>query len=467
MYTSTYPVDTQTCKITILHHHTALPPGAMPDSFGLAIDAIEFQIAMYGMAEVLEYSALMSFAYGKLVSYFIFDRKATQHVAHLIRLVFAPAGSLDRKCKDEVGALKGLGIAAVLVHEKKHWTGHEMDDFRDLLASELGQDAWKEYRACYKQIKDANKNLLKEPSPINMRSASQNIGSLVSSMSNVAITGNSKPKLSTELHALFDEYAYWSIKALKVKTGQSGQAINEALQKIATQVHGTTFNGCWQRKSHFKRTSLYQCTEQMGHVKPLSMYQSTPQLAYPSYSQQMGIGHHPTPKRTFGLPTVDTRESIPLAKRKFAEPSRSVVSRTSVLEIFNNNGKDNSMVHDATEATGMLGSSHAPKAPKIGINGAANATFTFAGRTLDFSSTPAAPQAGTISLEGLKKLQEVGVASKQANNTVKIAEKAEAEAARKDGMDADGNKENIPVEINYAVPKVEEEKEAGDEEMVD
>jgi hypothetical protein len=64
----------------------------------------------------------------------------------------------------------------------------------------------------------------------------------------------------------------------------------------------------------------------------------------------------------------------------------------------------------------MMGSKHMPEAPKLGIKGAANATFNFAGRTLDFSSVPAAPQAGTISLEGPKKLQEVSVASKPAKN---------------------------------------------------
>jgi hypothetical protein len=74
---------------------------------------------MQGMAEVLEYSALMSFAYAKVVSYCVFHRKTPHYVVHLIELVFAPAGSLGRKCEDEAGALKGLGIAAVL-YEKKH-----------------------------------------------------------------------------------------------------------------------------------------------------------------------------------------------------------------------------------------------------------------------------------------------------------------------------------------------------------
>ncbi|KAL5386753.1 hypothetical protein PMIN02_008396 [Paraphaeosphaeria minitans] len=261
-------------KNTTLHHHSTLPPGATPGSFAVAMNATEFQVCMYGMAEILQYTALMSCAYGKLASYFLFDRKAPHLVSHLIKVVFAPVGSPSRKCKDEVGALKGLGIAAVLVHEKKHWSGHEMDGFRDLLANELEQDAWKEYRACYKQIKDANQDLLVEPTsaythPSGTRSAAQTIGSLVSGMSNVALAGGSKPNLSEELHLLFDEYAFWGMKALRSKTGRSTAELRAALSKIAFEARGGPYPGCWQRKAHFKRASVWQCTGQMGHTKPL------------------------------------------------------------------------------------------------------------------------------------------------------------------------------------------------------
>ncbi|KAF2441167.1 hypothetical protein P171DRAFT_91045 [Karstenula rhodostoma CBS 690.94] len=470
IYTSTYPVDSQTIKITTLQHHTVLPPGATPDSFALAMDATEFQVCMYGLAEVLEYTALISFAYGKLASYFVFDRKAPHKVSHLIKLLFAPVGGPGRKCKDEVGALKSLGIAAVLVHEKKHWSGHEMDEFRDLLANELEQGSWKEYRACYKQIKDANRDLLVDPTSAyahhyGTRPVAQNIGSLVSSMSNVALAGGSKPNLLEELHLLFDEYAYWSLKVLKAKTGRSGQALNEALPKIAHQVQTHPFHGFWQRKAHFNRPSLYQCTEQMGQTKPLPLSQSHPQLVFPSRNQQMGIGHQPAPTASASHPTNDIREGTPLAKRKFANPSRTVVTTPSGMKIVDTAGDNNAMDHDAADATGMLDSKHAPKVAKLGVKGIANATFDFAGRTMAFDSAPAAPQAGTISLEGLKKLQQVGVANGQAKKTVKVAEKAEkggqkgkAKAkAKEEGMDVDWNKENIPVDSDYAAPQVEEE----------
>lgn len=209
LYTSSYPVDLQAAKMTTLHHHTILPPGTTPTSFPLDMNATEYQICMYGIAEFLSYPALMSYAYDQLASYFVLNQAAPHHVAHLIKLVFAPANSLSRKCKDEVGAIKGLGTAAVLVHEKRYWSGREMDEFRDLLANELEQDAWKEYRACYKQIRDANLDLL------GSRSAAQDIGSLVSGMNNVVLTRSNKPDLVEELHLLFDVKPNWGAKALR------------------------------------------------------------------------------------------------------------------------------------------------------------------------------------------------------------------------------------------------------------
>ncbi|KAJ4344587.1 uncharacterized protein N0V89_012331 [Didymosphaeria variabile] len=490
IYTSSYAVDARAVKNTTLHHHAALPSGATPTSFGLSMDAAEFQVCMYGIAEVLEYTALMTFAYSKLSSYFIFDRKAPEHVGQLIKLVFGPVNSLSRKCKDEVGALKGLGIAAVLVHEKKHWSGHEMDEFRDLLANELGQDAWKEYRACYKHIKDANQVLLVEPkSAPNMhgyatRQATkvQGIGSLTSSMSKIALAGGSKPNILETLHGLFDEYAYWPQKALRKKTGRSTDTLEEALPKVAQQVRGGQFHGCWQRKAHFNRPPLWMCTEAMGQINPNIQRRSESQDLHSQYEEWqqakfMGIGHVPDAKgidffghagtnagdSTFPM-SNPTLESIPLAKRKFAKPSRNVLATPPRIKIVDNDGEDDAMDHDAADATSMMASKHAPKAPKL--TGMANATFTFASDSnrIDFSSTPDKPQPGTISLEGLKKLQEVGVANKVAKKTVKAAEKEEA--VKKAGMDTDENKENIPLESKYEAPKVEEEEER-DEEMVD
>lgn len=424
---------------------------------------------MYGMAEMLEYTALMSFAYGELASYYIFDRKAPHHISHLIKILFAPVGSPGQKCKDEVGALKGLGIAAVLVHEKKHWGGHEMDEFRDLLANELEQDAWKEYRTWYKQIKDANHDLLVDSTSAD----AHDIRSLNSSMSNVALAGGSKPNLTEELHLLFDEYAFWHKKALRSKTGRSAAELNKSLHNIAQKVQrGGAHAGSWQRKPHFKRTSLWQCTENMGQMKPPNLPQSPSRLVQPSHSQYMGIGHQPVPTAKASVrvhtqsdqPTNNTCEATPLPKRKFANLTSTLVTTPSGMNIVDTATEGTAMDHDAADAIGMLVSNHAPKAPKLGVKGMANATFDFAGRTVDFSSAPAAPQAGIVLVERPKKLQDVGVANVQATKMRKEAKQAKV---KEEVVDVDGNKENIPVESNYDAPKVEEGKEDGDDEMLD
>lgn len=156
IYTSAYSVDIDAtnAKVVTLQHHTSLPPNTNRNSFELAMDYTQFQVAMYGLGEQLEYSTLMSYAFSRLVQYFLHGSKDQSRVKQLIKIVFQPRGSPYRLCKDEVGALKGLGIAAVLVHEKLHWSGLLRDQFRDLLADELDQPMWEEYRACYKQVKD-------------------------------------------------------------------------------------------------------------------------------------------------------------------------------------------------------------------------------------------------------------------------------------------------------------------------
>ncbi|KAL5391326.1 hypothetical protein DPSP01_001201 [Paraphaeosphaeria sporulosa] len=150
--------------------------------------------------------------------------------------------------------------------------------------------------------------------------------------------------------------------------GCSGQALNEALPKIAQQVQGANFNGCWKRKAHFNRPSLWQCTEQMGQIKPLPLFQAQPQLVYPTHAGDMDIGHKPAPtnkasydahtnelreathlvRRTHNdsdsIPRSDAREPTPLAKRKFANPHPI---RTDIP--------------GTADATGMAGSKYAPK----------------------------------------------------------------------------------------------------------
>lgn len=243
IYTSAYSVDIDAtnAKITTLLHHISLPPNNNPNSFELAMNYTQFDIAMYGLGEQLEYTSLTSYAFSRLVQHFLHEPKDQTRVKQLIEIVFQPQGSPNRLCKDEVGALKGLGIAAVLVHEKLHWSGLQRDQFRDLLADELDQSTWKEYRTCYKQVKDLNQDLLAD--------SATGIASLTSAMGNAQL----QAAIEDVLHTLFDEYAYWSFKALRIKTKRSNKVLSEALPKIANKIVGGTYHNYYERKGTFNR----------------------------------------------------------------------------------------------------------------------------------------------------------------------------------------------------------------------
>lgn len=206
LYTSRYSVDADKAntKIGTLSYHHSLPDNATCTSFELAINITEFHIAMYGVGEVLKYPQLMSYVFNRLALFWLQGKKDEERVKQLIKVLFEPPGS-GRLCEDEVGVLKGLGIAAVLVHEKLHWSGAQMDRFRDLLAEELDQSMWKEYRACYKQVKNMNENLLGGTDP--------GMASLTFAMGKVGLDAKKPAKAPTvvgRLHLLFDEYAYWT-----------------------------------------------------------------------------------------------------------------------------------------------------------------------------------------------------------------------------------------------------------------
>ena len=243
IYTSAYPanIDPADTKITTLLHYNSIPSGAPGSSFELPMNYTQFQIAMFGLGENLEFPALMAYAFGQLVRYFLHESKAQEHVTQLIEIAFEPHGALYRLCKDNIGALQTLSIAAVLVHEKLHWSGLQIDQFRDLLADELDQSTWKEYRACYKQVKDSNQGLLAGSNAM--------VKSLTSAMGKVDI----QPNIEDVLHSLFDEYAYWTLTAIRIKTGQSSAVIHKVLPKIARQIKGGMFNCYWQRKAKFNR----------------------------------------------------------------------------------------------------------------------------------------------------------------------------------------------------------------------
>ena len=61
----------------------------------------------------------------------------------------------------------------------------------------------------------------------------------------------SRGDLLDMLHGLFDEYEYWSMKALKTRTRQPEQFLKEVLPELAHLVKSGSFASHWQRQQHF------------------------------------------------------------------------------------------------------------------------------------------------------------------------------------------------------------------------
>lgn len=318
LYTSRYSahVDKANTKIGNLSYHHSLPDNATCTSFELAMDTTQFHIAMYGMSEALEYPQLMSYAFDRLALYYLEGKRNEERVKQLIKVSFEPLGS-SRLCKDEVGVLKGLGIAAVLVHEKLHWSGAQMDRFRDLLAEELDQSMWKEYRACYKQVKNMNENLHGGTDP--------GMASLTFAMGKVGLDAKKPAKAPTvvgRLHLLFDEYAYWTLKALRKKTGLPAHVLNSALPKIARQSTQPPYCGYWERR--FGRPAKQMCSDPNGGRTPAN---EPPKKAH-------GNTHDPLPSS----PRIRAHDS-PQSKPQ-TQPPNTRMHTTHGLKVGTSDGVD-------------------------------------------------------------------------------------------------------------------------------
>lgn len=61
----------------------------------------------------------------------------------------------------------------------------------------------------------------------------------------------SREELVDMLHAAFDEYQYWPMKALKVRTKQPEQFLKEVLAEIAQLVRSGPFASTWQRQQMY------------------------------------------------------------------------------------------------------------------------------------------------------------------------------------------------------------------------
>ncbi|KAJ4288196.1 hypothetical protein N0V90_012213 [Kalmusia sp. IMI 367209] len=77
----------------------------------------------------------------------------------------------------------------------------------------------------------------------------------------------SRNELLDILHAAFDEYAYWPMKALKAKTKQPEAFLKEELPHIAQLIKSGPFASCWHRLSTFARAEGQQQMPDMSGIK--------------------------------------------------------------------------------------------------------------------------------------------------------------------------------------------------------
>ena len=340
----------------------------------------------------------------------------------LIKIVFQPQGSPYRLCKDEVGALKGLGIAAVLVHEKLHWSGLQRDQFRDLLADELDQSMWKEYRACYKQVKELNQGLLED--------SETGVGSLTSAMGNVQL----EPTIEDVLHGLFDEYAYWSLKALRVKTKRSNAVLREVLPKIANKVKGGIYNDYYERQGRFNRPAKWLSAGPNGVYGSHTLSQNTSHTPLPSSSHTRGYdspklnSETQPPKRRMGtdlrshmsavtssagIDQDSTKQGFDIASRKIATPSCKFGSAFSIAKVVGANGPGEPVAFDrgGMHDTGLMHFQHAPK-----VDDQATADPASATPPPHTANNPFLANLGSLTTVQMKALEDAGVMKKNEPN---------------------------------------------------
>jgi len=115
-----------------------------------------FDLHMYALAEELDYPALKSAAYAKLLQIFMTTRKMPRTMLKdFIDVTFAPPGSAARICKDEDGALQNLAVATIIAHDYD-WVGQEQyrKEFLHITQGTEYAVFWSAYHAAKEQNQD-------------------------------------------------------------------------------------------------------------------------------------------------------------------------------------------------------------------------------------------------------------------------------------------------------------------------
>ncbi|KAL1793371.1 hypothetical protein ACET3X_008353 [Alternaria dauci] len=143
------------------HHATLIPNEDSPSPATVALVGIvehAYHLHIYALAEELDYDALKSAAHAKLVGSLIFRTFAPDLLMEIIKTIFAPAGTAERICRDEDGALQQLVVAAVLAHEAKYWTEAQLTDF----SNNIQGPEYEDFRNIYTAVKEETGEFIKQ-----------------------------------------------------------------------------------------------------------------------------------------------------------------------------------------------------------------------------------------------------------------------------------------------------------------
>jgi transcription initiation factor TFIIF subunit beta len=141
---------------------------------------------------------------------------------------------------------------ALLGHATRHYNANPLDttEFKDFSTARITQAIQGTHRHTvitretdvtnYTHLQKRFDSFIK---PINKHKSQQNKAARVS-----------REELVDMLHALFDEFQYWPMKALKLRTKQPEQFLKEVLAEIAQLVRSGSFASTWQRQPFFNAT---------------------------------------------------------------------------------------------------------------------------------------------------------------------------------------------------------------------
>ncbi|KAJ4409045.1 hypothetical protein N0V91_002860 [Didymella pomorum] len=98
--------------------------------------------------------------------------------------------------------------------------------------------------------------IIKDPGVVNYNNVQSKFQSFIKPTTKSKPQQNKAARISHRelldlLHSLFDEYQYWSMKALKQRTKQPEQFLKEVLPELAHLVKSGSFASHWQRQQQF------------------------------------------------------------------------------------------------------------------------------------------------------------------------------------------------------------------------